>query len=207
MKIAVYDTETTGFVPKRVQVSTDTAHLFPHAVQLSYVMFETDTNTVLKTVDHIIRLPTDIPINEESVKIHGITREISTEKGVDICQALTEFFLDMKEVDLLIAHNFEFDWAVVQVECCRHGIELPSELPPIYCTMKETTAFCKLPSQFKKKNDEFKWPTLFELYVKLFNEVPEKMHNSLYDVYATLRCVLKFKFGIDFRIVESLDTK
>ncbi len=153
-------------------------------------------------MDKIIRLDEAIYISPESIKFHGITREISTEQGTDITTVIKEFFDDVLSSDLLVAHNFEFDWKMIQVECMRNGIEIPQLPVEKYCTMKESTAFCKIPSQFKKLNDEYKWPTLFELYVKLFNELPENLHNSLYDVYATLRCLMKFRFGEDIGSIK-----
>ena len=127
---------------------------------------------------------------------------MSTEQGVDIAPILKEFFDDVGKSDLLVAHNYEFDWKMIQAECMRSNMEIPQMPVETYCTMKETAAFCKIPAQFKKPNDEYKWPTLFELYVKLFNELPENLHNSLYDVYATLRCLMKFRFGEDIGMIQ-----
>ncbi len=170
---------------------------YPNVVQFSYLMYDTDLKKTIKVVDRIIRLDPAINISPTSIKFHGITREMSTEKGNDITPIIKEFFEDVGKSDLLAAHNYEFDWKMIQVECMRNNIEIPHIQAEKYCTMKETAAFCKIPSQFKKPNDEYKWPTLFELYVKLFNELPENLHNSLYDVYATLRCLIKFRFGED----------
>ena len=201
MLVTIFDTETTGLIPKMTILQKESLHKYPHAVQFSYLIYDTEHGKVVKVVDRIIRLDPEIKISQDSVKIHKITRELSTEKGVDIIEVLTEFFHDVLGTDLLAAHNYEFDWKMIQVECMRLNIEIPNIPAERYCTMKETAAFCKIPSQFKKPNDEYKWPTLFELYVKLFNELPENLHNSLYDVYATLRCLMKFRFGEDIGIL------
>ena len=202
MLLLIFDTETTGLVPKMTILQKETLGKYPHIVQFSYIIYDTELNKIIKTVDKIIRLDEILPISQVSVKLHGISREISTEKGVDIIPVIAEFFDDVLTTELLVAHNYEFDWVMIQVECLRNNITLPIIPVETYCTMKETTAFCKIPSQFKKKNDEFKWPTLFELYVKLFNEVPENLHNSLFDVYATLRCLMKFRFGEDIGSIK-----
>jgi DNA polymerase-3 subunit epsilon len=199
MLILIFDTETTGLVPKMTILQKDSLGKYPHIVQFSYIIYDTELNKIIKIVDKIIRLDETLPISQVCVKLHGISREISTEKGVDISPVIAEFFDDVLTTELLVAHNYEFDWVMIQVECLRNGIEIPHIPVETYCTMKETTAFCKIPSQFKKT--EFKWPTLFELYVKLFNEVPENLHNSLFDVQATLRCLMKFRFDIDIKNV------
>lgn len=202
MIILIFDTETTGLIPKMTILQQESLPKYPHVVQFSYVIYDTETKEIIKTVDKIIRLDSTIDISQVCVKLHGISREISTEKGTDISPVIQEFFDDVLGSDLLVAHNYTFDWKMIQVECMRNTIDIP-DIPSdkIYCTMVETTAFCKIPSQYKKKNDEYKWPTLFELYVKLFNELPENLHNSLYDVHATLRCFMKFRFGIDVKNV------
>jgi DNA polymerase-3 subunit alpha len=201
MLITIFDTETTGLIPKMTILQKELLHKYPHVVQLSYLVYDTESQKVVKVVDKIIRLDPNINISQDSVKFHKITRELSTEKGVPIAPIIQEFFDDVKKSHLLVAHNYSFDWVMIQVECMRLNIEIPHIPIETYCTMKETAAFCKIPSQFKKLNDEYKWPTLFELYVKLFNELPENLHNSLYDVYATLRCLMKFRFGIDVGIL------
>ena len=202
MIVTIFDTETTGLIPRRTILQKETLDKYPNVVQFSYLKYDTETRKILKVVDRIIRLDPAIQISQESVKFHKITREISTEQGVDIAEVLKEFFDDVLDSDLLAAHNYEFDWVMIQAECMRNNIEIPHIPTERYCTMKETAAFCKIPSQFKKLNDEYKWPTLFELYLKLFNEVPENLHNSLYDVYATLRCLIKFRFGQDIGMIQ-----
>jgi DNA polymerase-3 subunit alpha len=202
MLILIFDTETTGLIPKMTILQKELLHKYPHVVQLSYIVYDTELGKIMKVVDRIIRIDPKINISKDSVKFHGITREISTEKGVDIAPIIKDFFDDVSKSELLVAHNYAFDWVMIQVECMRNDIEIPRIPIETYCTMKETAAFCKIPSQFKKPNDEYKWPTLFELYVKLFNELPENLHNSLYDVYATLRCLMKFRFGKDVGVIE-----
>lgn len=202
MLITIFDTETTGLIPKMTILQKELLHKYPHVVQFSYLMYDTELQKIVKVVDKIIRLDPTISISPDSIKFHKITREISTEHGTDIVLVIKEFFDDVANSDLLVAHNYEFDWKMIQAECMRNEIEIPQMPVERYCTMKESAAFCKIPSQFKKPNDEYKWPTLFELYVKLFNELPENLHNSLFDVYATLRCLMKFRFGEDIGIVQ-----
>ena len=42
-----------------------------------------------------------------------------------------------------------------------------------------------------------KFPKLIELYKKLFNEVPNNLHNSLNDVLVCFRCYFKMRYNLD----------
>ena len=82
MKIMIFDTETTGLPPKNRQCM-DPAQ-WPHIVQLSYLVYDTAADKTQSFKDVIISLGTHIPLPDESVAIHGITRELSLSKGIDI---------------------------------------------------------------------------------------------------------------------------
>jgi hypothetical protein len=72
-------------------------------------------------------------------------------------------------------------------------IDTPLFMLPIsrfHCTMLKNIDFCNI-IRYNSRGPYQKFPTLIELYQKLFNETPPNMHNSLYDVYATLKCFLK----------------
>ena len=56
------------------------------------------------------------------------------------------------------------------------------------CTKEESTEFCALPGG---RGGKFKWPTLDELYNKLFQEGFDEAHNAAADVAATARCFLE----------------
>ena len=88
---------------------------------------------------------------------------------------------------------------------------------PEYCTMKLSTELCKLPYKSKTmssskesinqqyneesidinmaidkdKKIKYKFPTLNELYYKLFNLVPNNLHDSMVDILITFRCYIK----------------
>ena len=118
MKIITFDTETTG-LPKIKMITEKTLHLWPHIVQFSYVIYDNETNTVLKTVDHIVKVPDSVVITEENSNIHGITDTMSKTSGVDIKDVLTEFMEDYNNADIIVAHNMEFDFNIIKVELMR----------------------------------------------------------------------------------------
>ena len=66
-----------------------------------------------------------------------------------------------------------------------------------YCTMKNNINFCAIERINKNGNKYFKYPTLSELYEKLFYIIPKGTHDSLVDVLLCLRCYCKIKFNED----------
>ena len=52
MNILILDTETTG-LPKAKMITEKTLHLWPHVVQFSYVIYNNESNTLLKSVIYL----------------------------------------------------------------------------------------------------------------------------------------------------------
>jgi DNA polymerase-3 subunit epsilon len=121
MKLIIFDTETTG-LPKSKIIDTISLKLWPYIVQFSYIIYDTELNTILKIKDSIIKIPDTIIITKENSDIHGITNEISKEKGQDINLVIFEFIEDCNNSDLLIAHNMDFDINVLKVEILRQEL-------------------------------------------------------------------------------------
>jgi len=71
--LLAFDTETNGLLPKKITVEPKNLHLFPHIVQLSYALYNTTNDKLIKMRDFIIQLPSNIIISEECSTIHGIT--------------------------------------------------------------------------------------------------------------------------------------
>jgi hypothetical protein len=83
MRVLVFDTETTG-LPQSKIISPDTLKLWPHIVQFSYVIYDTDVNDMVVSSDNIVKVGKDVVISEGSIELHGITSEISQSKGSNI---------------------------------------------------------------------------------------------------------------------------
>lgn len=174
--ILIFDTETTGLPPyaakgRGLETPKNTeAWRDCRAVQIAWMVCDT-CGGVWKERDYIIK-PKYFTIPESSTRIHGISHEKAKAEGVKLETALSEFLEDMKNCDLLVGHNINFDIHVVLSELFRAGMECERiEEIPKYCTM---LADCK-------KNE--KWPKLSELYVRYFNKLPEmELHRALNDV-------------------------
>ena len=94
MKILVFDTETTGLLPRNLVVEKEDLNKLPYIVQLSFIIYDDINNKLLTTYDSIVKMPYGINISEESSNIHGITDSISKKagfiykgyfKGIKIC--------------------------------------------------------------------------------------------------------------------------
>ena len=212
MKLLVFDTETTGLPPKSKTLNPEELHLWPYVVQFSYIVYDTETHCIIKVKDDIIHIP--IEMGQEVIDIHGITNEMARASTSLIEDSLKEFYIDFEQVDKVIAHNFQFDWNMIQIELMRLIIrekphnegdlyvsilktiqQMSSE--NIYCTMTNSTALCDLKMRSKFGKEFVKFPKLSELHYKLFGLMPRNLHNSLNDVVICLRCYYKLVFDAD----------
>jgi DNA polymerase III epsilon subunit-like protein len=212
MRILVFDTETTG-LPETRYISPDTLNMWPHIVQFSYVIYDTELNDIIESKNYIIKLSETISIPIESSVIHGITNEISQKSGTSISEVINEFFYYLRNVDKLIGHNIEFDINMVKVELLRfinkkvfspeqiklykYDLHYLTHYKDICCTLKDSIEFCNIQLINKSGKPYLKYPKLIELHEKLFNSTPNNLHNSFNDILVTLRCFMKFKHNID----------
>jgi DNA polymerase III subunit epsilon len=209
MKILVFDTETTG-LPLERNASINDVHKWPYIVQLSYILYDTETKMLIDYSDKIIRLPENIQISKESENIHKISNEMSQSKGVDINNELIQFNNMLEKADLVVGHNVSFDKQMIKVECVRN--QLPSNFvinkirKPEFCTMKNGVNITKIIKRKYNGDEYFKYPKLVELYKHLFGTVPDGLHNSMIDVLACLRCYGKMRHNFDyFKENDTLD--
>ena len=210
MKIIVFDTETSG-LPKSKTITPNTIHMWPFIVQFSYIIFDTETNDIIKSYDAIVKVKPYNVISKDSIKFHGITQEISMSKGINIDKVLVEFMSDLENADMIVAHNVEFDLNMLRVEllrleqadCVRENMELCLDTVVnknnFYCTMRESVELCKIEKE-NSRGTYYKFPTLTELHKHLFAVEPKHLHNSFHDILCTIRCFIKMKYNLD--IVE-----
>jgi DNA polymerase III epsilon subunit-like protein len=202
MKVLVFDTETTGLPIDQNASLTDSAK-WPFIIQLSFMVFDTETKEILEYSDSIIQLDASVDISPGSIAIHQITAQRSQSEGIPIKQALAHLADQMSEVELIIGHNILFDKRMLMVEQHRNQMKnclyKNGTVIPNYCTMKRTTALCNLPAVNKTTGEAYnKYPTLAELHNHLFGMKPRGTHNAIADVMICLRCyvMLNYKFDI-----------
>jgi DNA polymerase III epsilon subunit-like protein len=200
MKLLIFDTETTGLPPNRGTPLITTAR-WPYVVQLSYMIYDTNTNIIINNVDTLIKLPPGICVPEDSTKIHGITHKMCDEQGCDIKEVLLEFNNALLHVDKLIGHNIQFDKSILTVEYIRSRLTnnfTYNNIPIMeFCTMFNSIELCSLYRTNNSGRTYKKYPKLVELHEKLFNETPSGLHNAMADVIVCLRCYYKMQFNSD----------
>jgi DNA polymerase III subunit epsilon len=202
MKILVFDTETTGLIPKKTTSLAD----WPRIVQLSCLFINLDKLDEMYVDNYIIKQEGLIPI--ETSNIHGITNEIAEEKGINIRDVLLRFVYFLDEADVIVAHNLIFDKKIIEKELERMNYPNYFNIKKyiIYDTMKEGKSICNIVKMTKRGHGYIKWPKLTELYDYLFKPKSDcveytNAHNAIFDVLMTLRCYLKMndvKTKIDF---------
>ena len=194
MKVLVFDTETTG-LPKEKNASIYKTELWPHIIQLSYIVYCSDENNLLTVEDDYIKISDNVNIEEASQTIHQITREKLNKDGITINEALNKFNNWAEKCDLLVGHNVSFDKRMVIVEGIRNKIR--TNIQDTYCTMKQSTEICKIEREFPDGTKYFKYPSLSELYKHLFNKIPKNTHNALIDILICMRCFCKIELNKD----------
>jgi|UniRef100_A0A6C0JK35 DNA polymerase III epsilon subunit-like protein len=212
--IVVFDVETTGLIPKKIRGQEIPIESYPYIIQLSCVVYDIFEKRIVKSFDSYVKISDNIEISEKVTELTGITRELCNKKGKNIIDVLECFYEMYMLGEVIIAHNIEFDEKMILIELERNRTEVLEKIPHCfsifnkiyeklkgverYCTMRYGTELCNIlvPSKIPGGNPTKKWPRLNELHEKLFNEVPEGLHNSLVDVHACLRCYLKMRHGL-----------
>tara|TARA_B110000908_G_scaffold170733_1_gene231180 strand:- start:58 stop:705 length:648 start_codon:yes stop_codon:yes gene_type:complete len=205
MKLIVFDTETTGLIPKKSSLYSKKVNN-PYIVQLSWLVFDTIENKLDGTYDYIVKLPEGITIPKEASDIHKITNEIMKEKGHDIGCVLGKFYNDLIKCNMLIAHNITFDKKMLSIEFYRNGYgkHFIKNKYNEYCTMTMGTPICNITMISKWNGKPFvRFCKLIELHEKLFNETPNNLHNSLIDILVCFRCYYKIYNGKDILTIDN----
>ena len=188
----VFDVETNGLFNK---YQPD-----PYIIKLSYILFNLETLAVIDVFDKYINIDESINIPWTVINVNGITHH-RCKTGIPIEEALQHFDNALLKCDLLIAHNYNFDSKMIDVErkrCIVNNKLTDNNLNlsnvKSHCTMINSTNICKIISKYKE--GEYKWPTLSELHNHLFNYVPNGLHDSLTDIKVCLKCYLKIQNNI-----------
>tara|TARA_B110000261_G_C12995111_1_gene321911 strand:- start:228 stop:920 length:693 start_codon:yes stop_codon:yes gene_type:complete len=225
MRVLVFDTETTGLpvspsAQKIKNLFENQTAYWPYIIQISYVVVDIDDTksvSLLKKVDHILKIPEDATLSPESFNLHGISKEQSLSEGLDCKDVLKEFMNQLSSVDRVIGHNIRFDLDMVKVSLMRLSNESTfyknylSELKNLqsknvfYCTQSKMTSYCNITARRPDGTEYIKWPKLAELYVIMFKEPPPlHLHNSLIDTIVCLRCYAFHEHAIDVYTNEQI---
>ena len=187
MKILVFDTETTGILPKIITNINNC----PHILQLSYIVYDLNKYKIEEEYNKIIHVPQSTIINKECISIHGITKIDTQKSKTTIFNSLKNFNKKVNDCQVIIGHNIDFDMKMINIECKRYNMDpiFPNKNKNILCTMKEGIDLCKIVAT-NSKGTYYKWPKLSELHEYLFNKKPNNLHDAYNDILVCLRCAV-----------------
>lgn len=188
--ILFFDTETTGMVDFHMPPDHESQ---PHLVQLGLLLAE-DDGTEHACVSVIV--DPGVPIPEAASAVHGITDEIVKRCGIQPIGAVGIFFGLLRSAGLLVAHNTDFDLAVMQSAAIRvdqRALADSLNIVKTVCTMKAATPVCKIPHANPRGPEDYKWPKLEECVRHFFGEELEGAHDAMVDVQACKRVFFKLK--------------
>jgi len=183
--ILVFDTETTG-LPRNYQAPVSDSNNWPRAVQVGWQLLD-EVGRLVSSQSLIIQ-PEGFDIPYNAAKVHRITTERAHAEGLPLAHVLEQFGHDVAQATLIAGHNIEFDLLIIRAEWHRLGWPDAFEACRVLDTKEVSTAFCALPGG---RGGQFKWPTLTELYYKLFGQGFEEAHDAGADVAATVDCLLE----------------
>jgi DNA polymerase III epsilon subunit-like protein len=209
IRIMAFDTETSGLLPKTEQNKVNKLSDFPYILQLGYVIYDINQDCIVKEYNECINVSEKVVISQFITDLTGITKEMC-KRGVEITDALVDFYLAYMSVDYVVAHNIGFDTRMIELELQRNMIELSIRMPhaaflfndtynliqniTLQCTMQIGKKFCDTYMQGDSGKTWKKPPRLGELHKQLFGFEPKKLHNSLVDSKVAMKCYLKMVF-------------
>lgn len=164
----VFDTETTGLPSKTRDV---------RLVSIAWVVIREEEEgywTTCKESEHVVR-PDGFEIPERATRVHNITTECAIQSGEPIDAVLEWFMADVRECDLIVAHNVTYDVLVISTELRILGTR------PEWQTMFDTTPkACTMRMAQKKFGGRAM--SLSKTYERLFDRPwSAPLHSAIHD--------------------------
>lgn len=180
--VLCFDCETTGIPEKGMKWDVDFLR-FPRPVTMAWAFGDTERHEIIR--------PQGWDIPTETVAIHGVTTEQADKEGKPFVEVVTEFLNDAEKYPLICAHNIYFDTSIIKAAIMALCPELADKAESALFkgkridTMRKTIKFVGA----RKENGSGKFPTLEELFAKLFDGATFPAHNALEDVRALRKCL------------------
>ena len=142
MKIFVFDTETTGFIDKKI---TDLSKQ-PYIIQFAGIMgeFVDGKWKEIERVNELVKPPILIPY--ASSQVHHLYDIDVNDKPI-FSEQVNDFLKFINEADAIVGHNIEYDESMFRLEMKRLKREYDYKPTQSICTMYSSRDFCKLPKK------------------------------------------------------------
>ncbi len=202
-KILVFDTETTGLysVPRIIQIAYCKYYKsgVNHSQHSHYVrqLEDAELKDVIRAEKPDVNESAELKKVRWGEKgaqaVHQIPWEIIHDKTLPTLRTVLERFNSaLKDVELIVGHNVDYDMRIVYNEARRVGFE---ELMRKILTIPyiDTMRIAKNIVGARDKDGKAKMPNLGETYKTLFPGEPDVLgfHNAIVDVDVTARCLFK----------------
>jgi DNA polymerase-3 subunit epsilon len=181
----ILDCETTG-LPKNWNAPVSDLSNWPRVIQVAWSRYD-KMDRHLESAIHLVQ-PDGFTIPAEAERIHGISTSRAFSEGKKLHDVLRDLNSAVEASEILIAHNLKFDERVLSAEFLRMHFQPPFFNKKRFCTMENTTDLCRIPSA-----RGYKWPTLAQLYWKLFQGKLEEAHDAGADVASCAKCFFELK--------------
>ena len=162
-------------------IDTETSSFYNDILQVAYVICN-DKGKIIKTVNVFVK--NRVPSND-SIKIHGITKEQIDLKGIDFNKVIEELILDLGKCENIVGHNLQYDLTTIQNDIRTYGINIINSDGTNKINIFEDIKLIDTLTLAKKKIK------LEALYFELFNKKFTGAHDALNDVIATKECYYK----------------
>jgi DNA polymerase III epsilon subunit-like protein len=220
VKIIVFDTETTGFMPSTkpflashncslnhdafvcnnsIWNAEEYIESCPYLLQLSYIVYDMELTRVTKIFNKYCgSIDSTIFISEFASNVHHITHAFLDnevpESKMNIQDMLEECVADMRECDIAVGHNVLFDRNILVAELVRNRMHyLLPHLMVSYdaCTFACTMGLTKDVVAARNKKGGRKMPSLLESFVFFYPmEINEECLHNA--LYDTVLCLLVY---------------
>ena len=210
LTVLLLDTETNG-LPKNRYAPISEPGAYPAILQLSWSIFTLTGRTLKLEASRDIGValhPSEV-WNTGAAAIHGLT-EVEARGGTSATSALLELRSELREVDVVIAHNLSFDKSVIRAAGYTEALRNPEQAADLrsiwpipvteireFCTMKTTRDLVRIPATEKQAQyadlGRFKAPKLNELYAWLYGHVYDisgaTLHSAKSDTHCLAQCL------------------
>ena len=193
MRICVFDTETTWFINKK----ETNLNRQPRIIQFAWIIWELQNWNFSEDRRINLLINPWIPIPFWASEVHHIY-DIDVKNSPNITEVIDEITSCINDVDIIVWHNIEYDEEMIKLELKRLENEYKYKPKQIICTMKSSVNFCALEWNWNR----FKYPKLWELHKKLFQEYFIWAHDAMTDVEATLKCFIELVNNWTIKIQE-----
>ena len=133
----IFDTETTG-LPKRWDAPISDTDNWPRCIQIAWQLHDSMGN-LIDHQDYLIK-PDGFNIPFDAERIHGISTELATERGVPLTDVLEKFNTALAQAKFVVGQNIGFDINIMGCEFHRYGVDTPLTQLSVLDTCTEITA-------------------------------------------------------------------